>query len=630
METTKQLEKRLREASDKYYSGQDAIMSDAEFDRLRDELESRDPDNSFLKEVGAPVDSALKKVRHSIAMGSLKKINASTAPAEFATWLSTVSKTAKNLEMSVQWKLDGLSVELVYEGGKFLQAITRGDGEIGEDVTHTIRYAQGFPRTISVNSRVSVRCEALLFIKAWKDHFADKANPRNAASGLVRRTDAKGAKHITCIAFDVLLDSNSMNFSTEKDRIQWLKDSGFAVTATEVCSADKVEKIVTAIESARSNLPFEIDGAVVKLNSVQEQEKLGEHNGRPYWARAWKFTSMGGHTTLKDVEWTVGTNGRITPVALVDPISVGGVTISRVTLHNADEVDRLNLGIGDTVEVTRAGDVIPFLVRVVNKVSTRKPLCTHCPACDSAVQRVGPMWVCTNKNNCSGTQFKRIQKWVKKRSIMHLGDSNLQTLWDANKVRTISDLYELTVDKMVDAGLGQRMSEKIIEQIQNSRNTTLSDLMGSLSLDLLGRSEASNLVDHGIDTFDKWRHLTSSQIQSFPGYQRTKADRIAAGLKDNWDHIEHLAAKLTIGDNKPAVTGGVLEGKSFCFTGKMENPRKQLENLVTQNGGQVRSVSKNLDYLVVADVNSASSKMKSAKKIGVSIISEQDFLEKIK
>lgn len=618
-----ELATQLREASELYYAGEPSPLSDAEFDRLRDELEELDSTNPFLAEVGASTsdDSALQKVAHSIPMGSLKKIN---TVEEFNTWRTTVSKTAKKLQCAVQLKLDGLSIEIIFENGKFVQAITRGNGEIGDDVTHTIRNAKGFPRRISEKSRVSVRFETMLKIADWKKHFTDKANPRNAAAGLVRRTDAKGSEHLSIFAFDVLFDNNG--FKTEADRIKWLKDQGFQTTPNRVVNIEDVEAIVNGINDRRDRMPIEIDGAVVKLNDIAEQEKLGEHNGRPYWARAWKFAAMGGHTILEDVEWAVGTQGTINPVAKVKPVAVGGTTISNVTLHNMDEIDRLKVQIGDEVEVVRAGDVIPKIIRVVSKGKRRKPITIDaCPACGSDVERDGPKLLCTDVANCVGSQFKKIKKWVSKRDIMYLGDSNLQTLWDAGVVRSVVDLYRLTVDSMVKAGLGQGMAPKIHDQIEKSRDCELADLIGSLSLDLLGRSEAGNLVGHGIDTLAKFKNLTAKTIWHFPRYGQTKATRISAAIQDNWSLIEAIAAELTIAARKPKVDGK-LSGKSFCFTGTMQNKRGDLEQQVEDAGGQVRSVSKGLTYLVIADLKSTSSKAVKARKCGVELISEADFL----
>ncbi len=369
MTTIVELERTLRQASHAYYSGAEATLSDQEFDLLRDELEELDPGNAFLSEVGAPVTNSLTKVRHRMPMGSLKKI---TTEAEFQTWVGSLLPKGKKTKttfhdpkISVSLKLDGLSIELIYEKGKFVQAITRGDGEEGEDVTHTIKNAKFFPRTISVMDRVSVRCEAMLQIADWKEHFADKANPRNAASGLVRRTDAKGSEHLVCIAFDVLFNGG---FRTEHERIEWLIKEKFSTTPNQVVSASKVMQAIKWIEDQRDQLDYEIDGAVLKANDIDLQKELGEHNDRrPRWARAWKFAAMGGHSTLEGITWSVGTRGTITPVANIAPVKVGGTTIRNVSLHNVNEIDRLDLGIGDEIEVIRAGDVIPFIVRVINK-----------------------------------------------------------------------------------------------------------------------------------------------------------------------------------------------------------------------------------------------------------------------
>ena len=241
-----------------YYNSDEPKLSDQEFDRIKDELEELDPDNAFLREVGAPTDSALTKVKHKIPMGSLKKI---TTRAGFDTWLATVGKTASSLECLTEYKLDGVSIELLFKDGKFVQAITRGDGEIGEDVTHSIKNAKGFPNTISVKTEVSVRCEALLLIKDWKKHLSDKSNPRNAVSGLVRRTDGQNSQYICCVAFDVLMDKK---FVTEADRIKWLKSEKFFVTWCKVTKPGDVETLVKDLEKKRAELPFLIDGAVVK------------------------------------------------------------------------------------------------------------------------------------------------------------------------------------------------------------------------------------------------------------------------------------------------------------------------------------------------------------------------------
>lgn len=629
-----QLEAKLRKASDAYYSGQDTVMSDQEFDKLRDELEELDPQNSFLAQVGAPSDGALTKVRHTIPMGSLKKI---TKESEFKTWLKTLPAKCK---LAVELKLDGLSIELLYKGGKFVQAITRGDGIEGEDVTHTIKNAKHFPRKISSKADISVRCEALLSIQDWQTHFSDKANPRNAASGLVRRSDAKGSEHISCIAFDVQFNGDlrksgfalGFDFKTQEDRIRWLTKEKFITTPCEVCEPQNVLAAIKKIEDKRDVLPFEIDGAVVKLNSIAGQQKMGEHNGRPYWARAWKFAAMGAFSVLRDVDWSVGTQGTINPVGSIDPVQVAGATIRNVTLHNMDEIQRLGLQIGDKVEVIRAGDVIPKIVRVVAPGKKRTSISvSHCPICKSKAVRDGVNMVCSDKTNCGGVHLSRIKKWISKRRILHLGDSNLESMVNAGVVKGIPDLYSLTIDKMKAGGVGEGMAKRILPEIDKSRNCSLADLIGSLSMDLLGRSQARILIENGVDTLGKWEKLDQATIETFPGFKTTKARRIAATLRNNWSLVESVAKCVTLkGSAKPKAATDALAGLSFCFTGTMANKRSELETMVTDNGGSVRSVSKSLDYLVIADPDSQSSKAKTARKHGVTLISEDAFLRFLK
>lgn len=622
---------KLKEACDAYYNGDSPVMSDAEFDQAKDELIALDPHNPFLKTVGAPLsDSKLTEVRHEIPMGSLKKIN--NSEGEFHTWLNSVAgTTGKNPLLSVNWKLDGSSIELVYKGGKFVQAITRGDGEVGEDVTHTIKNAQGFPKQLDEKVDISVRAEALFRLSDWTAFLHKEGkNPRNAAAGTVRRTDARNSEHLHCVAFNIL---GAQKWTTYKEKLGWLHARGFEVSQTYFVTPDKVKQVVDQTLANRANLAYEIDGLVISIDDVSHQDSLGEKDGLPYWARAWKFPSMGGFSKLLDVSWDVGTRGTINPVALVQPVEVGGVTIRNVTLHNMDEIARLGLQIGDDIEVVRAGDVIPKIVRVVKKGSTRTPIaCSKCPACDSAVKQDGPFLRCTN-DDCEGVLNKRIMKYIKKREIMFLGDSALDKLIDAGTVTCVKDLYFLTVESMVKAGLGEEMSKKILEEIKKSMDVTLADLIGSLSIDLLGRSQAKNIVEGGFHTIASWRNMQEADLLKLGGFQDTKAGRIYKSLKANWKTIEELAAILNVkeGQAAPKVRPkGALSGLSFCFTGAANKPRKELLQIVEDNGGTpYDSVDKTLNYLVIADLNSTSSKAVKARKLGIKLITEDQFLKMV-
>jgi len=619
---------KLKEACNAYYNSDAPIMSDAAFDIAKDELVSLDPSNPFLKTVGAPVsDNKLTEVKHEIPMGSLKKIN--NSEGEYQTWLnSIIPVTGANPILSVNWKLDGSSIELVYKAGKFVQAITRGDGEVGEDVTHTIKNAKGFPKQLDEKVDISVRAEALFRLSDWNKFLHKEGkNPRNACAGTVRRTDSRNSEHIHCVAFNIL---GAKKWQTYKEKLTWLNDNGFEVSQTYFVTSNLVKQVVDQTLANRANLAYEIDGLVISVDNVIHQDRLGEKDGLPYWARAWKFPSMGGFSKLLDVSWDVGTRGTINPVALIEPVEVGGVTIRNVTLHNMDEIDRLGIQIGDDIEVVRAGDVIPKIVRVVKQGSIRKTItCSKCPACDSSVKQDGPFLRCTN-DNCEGVLNKRIMKYIKKREIMFLGDSALDKLIDAGSVTCVKDLYFLTVESMVKAGLGEEMSKKILDEIKKSMDVTLADLIGSLSIDLLGRSQAENIVDGGFYTIASWRNMEESDLLKLGGFQDTKAGRIHKSLKANWKTIEELASILNVkeGQAAPKVhSKGSLSGLSFCFTGAANKPRKELLKIVEDNGGTpYDSVDNTLNYLVIADLNSTSSKAVKARKLGIKLITEDQFL----
>lgn len=635
------LAQQLREASEAYYNDDAPVMSDPDFDALRDELERLDPHNSFFKEVGAPPsDNALKTVKHSMPMGSLNKVHTQD---EYNTWIkSTIAPAAGNNPlMAVQCKYDGSSIELVYKNGKFVQAITRGDGLEGEDVTHTIKNAKGFPRSVAGMGDFYVRCEAILRIEDWKKHFPGEKNPRNSSNGTVRRTDADGSEHLWTLAFNVL--SSEKKWATRREKMDWLRQNGFEPSYTEVVPADVVYQTVANLLAERPNYPFEIDGLVVHLNDEVIYEKLGENDKRPYAARAWKFPPMGGHTVIESVTWDVGTRGTITPVAVVKPILVGGVTITNVTLHNMDDIERKDIQVGDEVEVVRAGDVIPYIVRVIKPGANRtKIIRNDCPGCHGGVVRDGPFLRCMLPKSCCGTQSKRIKGWIKKREIKYLGDSNLGKLLTAGVIRRVPDLYLLTMQSMTGAGIGEGMASKILEEIKKSMDVHFCNLVGSLSIDLLGRRQAVKIVRKGVISLEQWEQLTADQLMQFEGYQQTKAGRIITELKDNWSLVRELSGMLNVKyedpnpPKKPNPSGassgssGKLNGKSFCFTGKMSKQRSELQAMVDAAGGiNFDEVNKNLSYLVIDDPSSESSKAKKARKLGTTLLSEAQFMQMI-
>jgi len=631
-EEIKQLVKDLTQASSEYYNSGDSFMSDIEFDKKRDRLEELDPKNLFLFSIGSGIlpNSPLSKMSHEIAMGSLKKITHEDGDKAFQTWLKTISNvTTHNVDLAVQHKLDGSSVALTYKDGFFVQAVTRGDGNEGEDITHNIIKAQQVPLKINEMGTVFVRGEVVLPIKIWeKELSGTTANPRNAASGIARRKTQENAELLHFYAFDMLFNDQNSSFLTVEGQTDVLNDLGFTAVKTTVIKAHKVQSFVEKVNQNRDTLEYEIDGVVIKVNCMNSQDRLGEHKGYPYWARAWKLPPMGAHSKLLDVTWNVRTRGVLAPTGHIEPVEVGGVTISKVTLHNASEIERMDICIGDTVEIIRAGDVIPKIVRVVSQGSTRT-----CPIPETfngkPTYRDGPKLYMGGWEHSEDVAKHVITKWRQKRNILHMGDSVLNALWEAGKVRKIVDLYSLTLQDFVESGVGEGVAKRIIPEIDKSRNVSMADMLGCMSIDLLGRRQAEIIHKQmGVSTLSDWLNLSKGSLASMDGSGETKADRIIEGLYTHMSDIEELHSVLNVDESKPQKeVEGKFTDKKFCFTGTMASPRKTLEAKVKDAGGKISSVSKGLNYLVIADPNSNSSKAKKARDLGVELISEKEFLE---
>lgn len=631
-EEIKQLVKDLTQASSDYYNSGNSFMSDIEFDKKRDRLEKLDSKNLFLFSIGSGIlpNSPLSKVSHEIAMGSLKKITHEDGDKAYQTWLKTISSVVgSNPDVAVQHKLDGSSVALTYIDGFFVKAVTRGDGFEGEDITHNIIKAQQVPLKIKEMGTVFVRGEVVLPIKVWETKLSGTtANPRNAASGIARRKTQENAELLHFYAFDMLFDDENRSFLTVKGQIDVLNILGFTAVKTTVLKPHEVQSFVEKVNEDRSILEYEIDGVVVKVDCIFSQEELGENKGHPYWARAWKLPAMGAHSVLLDVTWNIRTMGVLSPTAHIKPIQVGGVTISNVTLHNASEIERMDICLGDTIEVIRAGDVIPKIVRVVSKVSSRDSIIPKTFNGESTY-RDGPKLYMNNWENSEDVAKHLVRKWIQKRNILHMGDSVLDSLWASGKVRKIVDLYSLSIRDFVESGVGEGVAKRIMPEIEKSRKVSMADMLGCMSIDLLGRRQAEIIHKQmGISALSEWLNLSKGSLSSMDGSGETKANRIINGLHAHMPDIENLHFVLNVDESKPQEEiAGKFTGKKFCFTGTMSSPRKILEAKVKDAGGKTSSVSKGLNYLVIADPDSNSSKAKKARDLGVELISEEEFLE---
>lgn len=642
--SVEQLEAEIRRHRDLYYNRQPEI-TDAEFDALVDELREIAPSSEVLAEVGAPVDTAavgLPTKRHRIPMGSLDKVPEDRLDA----WAEKAGPT-----FLVQEKYDGISLEIEYDDGGLVDAITRGDGYVGEVVTHNAVAFHNVHRTLPRAFSGSVRGEVMLRLSVFEAHFARLgfANPRNTVSGTVRKKhgDLSLARHFEVFFYDVIADD--VSFTTETEKLRFLaEDLGLrpAVSYFDV-TIDEVRRIYREYlgdedtPGKRLELDYEIDGLVVRASSIETQQRLGVVQNRPRFATAYKFPSEGKTTVLEAVDWSLGIGSRVTPVARLRPSRIAGVTVSNATLHNIDIIRELGIRIGDEVYVERRGDVIPQVRRVVASHGGEVPQPPDtCPACGHDLDLDGKYLVCPHAS-CPGKAFGDIFKWVQELEVDSLGEKWIRILLDEGLIGDPVDLYTLRPERLLPLDrMGQKLATKIVENIAATRSPPLDRFLAGLNIPGFSRQRAQMLIASGTTTIDGMLALSAEEIASVKGFGDVLGPAVASGLALRAERIARLRAvgvePREAAPPSPDGSGdGPLAGRSFCFTGAVERPdpetgkrytRKRLQELVVERGGRaMTSVSSSLDYLVLADPASTSTKARKARELGVELLSEEAF-----
>ncbi len=621
--------RQLERASSAYYDG-NPIMTDLEFDTAIAQLRKNEPDHPFLKLVGAPVPGTLK-AKHDIPMGSLANANNEN---EFRKWIP------ERRRICLSHKLDGSSLELVYENGHFVQAITRGDGKVGENVTRNVVLSPHFPKEIDP-AITSVRCECLIHKDDWEKYFEGDANPRNSAAGTLRRHNGKNAEHLQLYAFNALInlgeDEHFTIIEANDSEYEILELLSEWFLTPEYFSSSNIEQLVEWYkkeEINRDGFIYEIDGIVAKIDDRVVSQKMGIRDGRPKGQVAIKFKPRGAETVLRKVVWQVGHTGALTPVGEVDPVAVGGTTIRRVTLCNMNEIERLGVAIGDIIEIVRAGDVIPQLSKRIKKSKERKIIYRpfQCPECRGDTERDGAKLFCIN-DKCPGKSFACVMTWIKKRNILNVGEGIIK----AAGVEYIFQLYNKSFDEWsnVEVGngtLGKKRAKKVIDALENSRWVYLSEFLGSIGIKGMGRSLCHILCDGlGLKSLDSIFVVKPEEIESLEGFGSARAHDFCNWILDHNEEILDLAHQMTF-KNQPDTEGGcgVFDGETICFTGKSPKPRTEMSKLAEAAGASVSSsVNSNTTILVIADTNSTSSKAIKARKLGIRLMSPEDFLEKV-
>jgi len=614
---------RILEADRAYYSSGHPIMSDQEYDALKDFVREKDPDHPILSKIGDTPSSSWEKTAHEINMGSLNKVHSED---EFRIW----SEKFKGQTFVAQPKLDGLSLSLVYkkQDGKvtLARSVTRGNNEEGEVITPNVIRMRGVLTDLKLETDTVLRAEILLpnndfdRINDILEEDDKYSNSRNAAAGISRALDGRFCEYLWVIPYDVIeFGKETLN---EDKKLELLATLGFKSPGQTTGDIEEMVKAYNHMKKNRDKYPFRIDGMVVKVSSSEVQQKAGHVNNRPRAQIAWKFDPPGAITEIKYVSFDVGRTGVVTPLGWINPVEIDGSVISKATLHNIAEIQRLQIGIGDIVMVVKAGDIIPKIVEVLEHKNKDIEIPLKCPSCNSELSNNGVQLKCINEK-CPRRNFFRIMNWIKVLKIDGIGESLVDELQGVSKLPSIGGLYNLGVEDIASLeGWGKSSGEKIIEEIKKSQHTTPEKFLAALGIPGLAEKTAQKLLDH-FDTIENL--LAAESIESLKGFGDILASKILQGLKNYKDEVESLLKIISFESN----TEGTLSGKSFCFTGPASKPRTFFQALVKKHGGtNSSSVTKDLKYLVSAP-DWDSSKVQKAKKYGVTIISEQEFMDMI-
>lgn len=651
------LRKELTDLNYKYYVLDQSDVSDYEFDQMMNELKQLEKENPELDSPGSPthrvggqITKIFPTVRHERRMYSLDN---SYSFDDIKDWATRVAKSIdEKVEYVCELKYDGLSISILYENGQLVQAVTRGDGFQGDDVTHNVRTIRSVPLHLrgKYPQRFYIRGEIIMPKKSLdklneerkKEGLEPYANPRNTASGSLKLQDSEAVakRGLDCYLYYVLTDERG--YSTQWDSLQHAKDMGFKVgNYARLCT--NLEEVTSFIEhwnTERYHLPFEIDGVVIKVNSISEQEELGYTAKSPRWAIAYKFKAEKVETQLLSVDYQVGRTGAITPVANLKPVLVAGTTVKRASLHNQDFIANMDLRINDMVFVEKGGEIIPKIVDV--NYDKREPgtikleFIKNCPACGTPLVREPgeAAHFCPNEKACPPQVMGRMEHFVSRRAmnIDSVGAETVSMLYENGLIKDISDFYTLKKEQLIGLDrMADKSAQNIIDGIENSKQIPFEKVLYALGIRHIGETMAKKLAK-------RFKSIEGLQNASLEELENTAdvGNKIAISIQEYFAKPEHLALidrlkkaglHFETEDSQEEISH-ILEGKTFLFTGKLTAfTREHAEELVEKNGGRnISSVSKNLDYLVVGE--KAGSKLKKAEQLGtVNILDEYQFLD---
>lgn len=655
----------------RYYVMNDPLIADAEYDHLYKVLEKIEKENPELITSDSPTQRISKglirdfpKVQHLVPMLSLDNSYNATDLIDFDRRAKELSGL-KEIAYCVEPKFDGAGISLIYENDLLVRGATRGDGEVGDDITTNIRQIRSVPLSAGFSSfgiqQIEIRGEVLMnkdHFKAYNDHLEEEgadrlANPRNAASGSLRIKDPGevGRRNLEAFFYHVSHvtflphHSHSPVLQTHSDTLQMLWELGFRSPQKEKRVFDDISAVIQhceAFEKQRDELPYEIDGMVIKVNLIRIQEKLGMTSHHPRWAIAYKFKARQGTSRLRAVDFQVGRTGAVTPVAKIDPVQIGGVTVSSISLHNEEYIREKNLMLGDTILIERSGDVIPQVVKSFPELREGKEKKIHfptvCPVCEHPLEKPEgeAVWRCNNSHNCPAQIVERIIHFNSKDAldVRGFGEAIVRKFYDLHYLRDIPGIYQLPFDKIGRLeGFGKKSVQNLQAAIEASKKQPLYRLIYGLGIRYIGETTAKALAKR-VDYLLDYTQLSMEALQQIEDVGPKVAQSVYQYFHNEHNikmlqELERLGLQLR-NNRKAEVVNGSLTGQTFLFTGTLHKmKRNDAEAMVEEHGGAILGgVSSKLNYLVVGE--DAGSKLEKAKKINsIKIINEEEFLSLI-
>lgn len=643
MDEMTSLKDRLNELAYRYYVLDDPAVSDAEYDALYDKLVALEkstgvvlPDSPTRRVGGKPL-SKFEQVRH---LGRLYSLDKCKTREELGAWMDKLRVAGKMPRVSVEYKFDGLTINLTYRGGELVQAATRGDGVTGEVVTEQVKTIRSVPLSIPYKGVLEVQGEGIMRLSALAEYNSDPTvtplkNARNAAAGAIRNLDpaetAKRRLEVVCYNVNYI---EGRRFESGSEMMAFLKEQKFKVSDMYVLADDQktVFDTLDKIERVRPSLDFLIDGAVVKADDFSMREELGYTEKFPRWAMAFKFAAEEMTTVVRDVIWQVSRTGKLNPLAVLDPVDIGGVTVSRATLNNISEIRRKDIRIGSRVFVRRSNDVIPEITGVAEQpedaVEIEVP--AVCPACGSPVEVRGVFAYCTDSEACEPALVSRFAHFVCRDAmdIEGLSDKTLELLYSEGKIRDFADLYSLSADDLTDLeGFKDKKIANILAAIAASKHTELKRFLFAIGIPGIGKKAAAQLAD-AFGTLEAARAAKEEELLALDDFGDVMAKNVIAFWNDPLRAAEVdrlIAAGITFEQKERAE--GAFSGKKVVLTGSLARfTRSEAKKLIEERGGEVADgVSAKVNLVIAGEA--AGSKLEKAKKLGIEIIDEQKFVE---